>query len=366
MSSMGSNSISLMAHELAHQWYGDAVTMRTWPHLWLSEGFAAYAPLLYYEARPTRYPGRFSNTLAVTRSGARLARGTLIVEDTSSISNLFVRARVYDKGAMVLHMLRGLTGDETFREILRGWATEPSLRYGTATTDDLQALAEDISGLDLDTFFRQWVTEGTGYPIYEIEWSQREAGAEREVTIELSQKQGPHNSNVDVFEMPVTFEVVTYEGVHRFTVPNDQRAQTYVFTVPAEVRGISFDPDWKLLRGEVVRGSVDTTPGDVPQVWLGAPYPNPAARRLAVPFSLGAPGPVQIVLYDALGRRVAVLLDELRGYGEHEAHLEVPALAAGTYLVVLETREGTHARSVTIVGRGAEAPVGQEAGTSAR
>lgn len=349
MSSMGGNGIGLIGHELAHQWYGDAVTMHTWPHLWLNEGFATYAPLLYYEARADVYPGRFASELAITRNGARHARGTLVVQDTSVIGNLFAGPRVYDKGAMVLHMLRGVVGDEAFREILRAWAAEPSVRYGTGTTADFQTVAEAIAGVDLDDFFRQWVTEGTGYPVYELAWGQREAGGEHEVTIELRQKQVLPDSNVETFVMPVTFELVTEEGPVRFTVPNDQRAQTYTFTVPAPVRGVEFDPDRWLLRSDVVPGTLDTQADDRPELWLRAPYPNPASGHLAVPFSLDKPGRVRIELYDALGRRVAVLFDGMAGYGPQEPRFELPALAAGTYLVVLEAPQGAVAQPVTLV-----------------
>ena len=146
MGSLGGSSVALVTHELGHQWYGDNISPKTWPHIWLNEGFATYTELLYYQARAATYPGSYTAALAARYNDAKSAVGTLVVADTSSISNLFNYQRTYAKGSVVLHMLRNVVGDVDFKSILRAYTADPTVQYGVATTADFHRVAEAQSG----------------------------------------------------------------------------------------------------------------------------------------------------------------------------------------------------------------------------
>lgn len=355
MSSMGGSDVGLVTHELAHQWFGDLITMRTWPHLWLNEGFATYAELLYWSARADRYPGIYERVFDRYYDRARTVGGTLLVQgrDTASVETLFDGARVYARGGIVLHMLRGVVGDDAFRQILHAYTADPAVRYGTAVTADVQRIAETVSGRDLDAFFRQWVTEGTGHPAYAVSWSSAPGEDRYQVRVRVEQTQEAPQSNVPVFEMPVTLVVETTAGPRRFTVTNDRRIQSYAFDVEAEPTAVLFDPDRLILHNEpavVLAG--DAAPVLPARPALTAVYPNPAAGILHADVALALPGPVRLALYDALGRRAHLVADRALPAGMHTFRTTLPPLPRGTYFLRLETTGHIETHPVTILDFG--------------
>ncbi len=141
-----------LAHELAHQWFGDAVTLKQWPDIWLHEGFATWAEWLWVEhTGGTSTHDRFAELYA-TPADADFWQ--LPPNGLSKPSDLFSGA-VYDRGAMTLQALREKVGDKKFFVILQRWYTQH--RYGNATTADFIALSEKVSGTDLDAFFTAWL-----------------------------------------------------------------------------------------------------------------------------------------------------------------------------------------------------------------
>ena len=339
MSSMGSAWLGLVVHELGHQWFGDAISPATWPELWLNEGFATLSELLFWEAAGDAYQETYDVIFDLYWERARLAQGTVVLQDTTDVSGMFAHPRVYSKGGMVLHMLRHMVGDDTFREILHTYSTDPVLRYGTATTADFQRVVEAVTGEDYATFFRQWVTEGTGEPEYAVTWSTERDGFLHAVSVTVEQTQSEAASNIEVFEMPVTLVITTERGVEkRFTVRNDQRVQTFTFSLGQPPASVAFDPDRHLLRNADVT-VVDTEPVPLPatRTRIAAHYPNPASDVLEVEIALAEAGPVRLVLYDALGRHVHTVYEGWKPVGTHHHRAVLERLAAGTLLLRLET-----------------------------
>ena len=159
----------LIAHETAHQWFGDAVTPRRWQDLWLSEGFASYLAPLFL--RETSGDSAFQKRMSEIRSEIIAAPVVALrpVVDTvgAAMPTTLLNANSYQKGAFVLHMLRGDIGDSAFFGALRDY--QRLYRNGTATTDNLRLLLEKRSGESLAVFFDQWLHR-PGFPDIDIKW----------------------------------------------------------------------------------------------------------------------------------------------------------------------------------------------------
>ena len=145
----------LIAHEIAHQWFGNSVTPRDWSDIWLNEGFATYAEWLYdgfVYRNPRTAHQQFRFLYRIYGAGNRFWK--VPPGDPGTLGRLFAQP-VYERGAMALHALRIRVGDRAFFTILRRWARRHA--YGSATTADFVALAEEVSGKELDRLFRVWL-----------------------------------------------------------------------------------------------------------------------------------------------------------------------------------------------------------------
>ena len=187
----------LLAHEIAHQWYGNTVTEADWPHLWLSEGVATYLTALYLEhAR-----GPVALRQVMTQARQRVVRfhqanpNTPLVDTTFSDPNELLNTNPYQKGAWVLHMLRHEVGTETFWAGLRAYYDR--YRNRNASTSDFRAVMEDVSGRDLTSFFDQW-TRRAGHPVVEGTWRHDAAAEACVVTLRQTQDGAPFEGPVDV------------------------------------------------------------------------------------------------------------------------------------------------------------------------
>ncbi len=331
MTSLGAFSEGLVAHELAHQWFGDMITMRTWPDIWLNEGFATYSVALYYE----KVYGReaYQSYMRSNLQSAMNAVVSLRVRDTLSIATLFSSSLVYSKGAAVLHMLRRVVGDSLFFAGLKAYASDPRLRFNTASTEDLRGVFEAITGQLLRYFFDQWV-DGTGYPIYSFLWgSEAEAGGYR-VRVALSQTNAVGSATV--FRMPID---VTFYGGGTSTIGNvfnDSLTQVFDFHLPFKPDSVRLDADgWLLATSTGIQ--VGLRDGEfVPfQFVLGQNYPNPFNPSTTIPWGISESSRVRISVYDFMGRMLAALVDERRGPGYYTTFWKAD-LPTGVYLCRLE------------------------------
>ena len=233
---------SVVAHEIAHQWFGDSVTESTWSDLWLSEGFATYFAGLFIEKHDGEAAFREYMNNAAQRYFAYEKQRNAPIFDTETLDLMkLLNENNYEKGAWVLHMLRMRLGDETFFRGLRSYYNAHV--SGNATTEDLRAALEKASGKDLKEFFSRWVYH-SGHPVYEWTWQdveQRNGG--NLVTIVLNQTQ---DGAPFLDPIPVT---VTSEGkTTRLTlVPKGRTAtaQVRVSKIPIDVQ---VDPQGTLLK----------------------------------------------------------------------------------------------------------------------
>lgn len=236
-------SESLIAHETAHQWFGDAVTEADWHHLWLSEGFATYLSSLW-----TLQAGGDSAFRATMVKWATEVFGSKEslrpILDTAARDLLgLLNSNNYQKGAWVLHQLRGLTGDSAFYTGLRRYYT--SYRDSTALSADFARIMSQAAGQDLEWYFRQALSQ-PGYPILEITAGHKG----KKLTLEITQTQPPEWGT---YRMP-GLEIVVDGRRVRVDVGGRQTRQI-IEEIGKKPKKIEVDPDgWWLLRANGVNG----------------------------------------------------------------------------------------------------------------
>jgi len=239
------SSDPLVSHELAHQWFGDLVTCRTWSHAWLNEGFATYFELLWrehalgkddFDLARLDYADQYR-----TEDGDRYRR-PIVTDRWDEPIDLFDR-HLYEKGALVLHMLRREIGDTAFFGGLRRYLERH--RGGTVDTHDLQRALEEWTGKSLGRFFAQWV-HAAGHPALKARYAWSEE--DRLATITLEQTQ-PVAEGEEPFHLSVgvSFELPTGQVVER-VVTMTQKAQRLVVPLDQEPLLARVDPDADLLR----------------------------------------------------------------------------------------------------------------------
>ncbi|HEX8851337.1 MAG TPA: M1 family metallopeptidase [Gemmatimonadaceae bacterium] len=239
----GTMSWPLIAHETAHQWFGDAVTERDWPHLWLSEGFATYFAELYGESRwgHDTLVARMRTMRKEILADARAVANRPVIDTIERDPLALLNTNSYQKGGFVLHMARRLLGDSAFFGGVRSyWLAH---RDGNATTDDLRRALEERSGRELGWFFEQWLRR-PGYPELTTSWSYDRRG--RRVYLEIAQ--GPRFGS---YRFPLVVEVTKADGsTARATVeiPAQERSRVAVpLDLDAPPARLTLDPDVDLL-----------------------------------------------------------------------------------------------------------------------
>ncbi|MGH8188617.1 MAG: M1 family metallopeptidase, partial [Steroidobacteraceae bacterium] len=199
---------AILAHELAHQWFGNSLTVRDWRHVWLNEGFSSYAAMLWQERRE----GRAAYLAALARSEQYDIEGSVFIDDVTDRKWMFV-ATTFEKGPWVLHMLRHVMGDDRFFAALRAYVAQYS--YKNVTTEDFRAVCERFYGKPLDWFFQQWIY-GVSRPTYQVSWTSGKQDGEIALTIRQMQTSAP------AFTMPIDVRITTSKGVEDVVVWNDR------------------------------------------------------------------------------------------------------------------------------------------------
>ena len=238
---------SLVAHEIAHQWFGDSVTQSTWADLWLSEGFATYFAGLFIEKYEGEQAFREYMRAAAGRYFAYEKRRNAPIHDTQTANLMsLLNENNYEKGAWVLHMLRKRLGDKAFFRGLRAYYL--AHRDANATTEDLRKALEESSGTDLSGFFARWIY-GSGHPVYEVtSTSAALAGGENSVTIILKQTQ-----EGVAFLDPVPIEITSGGTKTNIKIEPKGKLATTQLRASGLPISIQVDPEGTLLK-EIVSG----------------------------------------------------------------------------------------------------------------
>ncbi|MEW5874948.1 MAG: M1 family aminopeptidase [Candidatus Zixiibacteriota bacterium] len=230
----------LIAHELAHQWWGDMVTCRDWHHIWMNEGFASYAEALWAE-----HLGGTSSYRSYMSGMQYWTGGRIYIDDTTDVGNIF-SSRVYDKGAWVLHMLRGVIGDQDFFDLWQAYYNDPAFQHKDIITEEFRDLAESVSGEELDEFFNDWIY-GYYYPKYAVSWmAEFRQDNFYDVFVHIRQYQ---TTTPQVFDLPVELRLDGVGGSPIVRVTNNKRDQDFVIQTPTAPTGVTLDPNVWILKG---------------------------------------------------------------------------------------------------------------------
>ncbi|MDT0606709.1 M1 family metallopeptidase [Croceitalea rosinachiae] len=233
----GKNEVEgLIAHEIAHQWFGNSASENDWNHVWLSEGFATYFAILYQES--VYEDEKRKEELALDRKQIidyYLKNPSPIVDPSIKDPLKVLSTNTYQKGGWVLHMLRHQLGDAIFWKGIRAYYKQ--YRNSNAMTDDFRKVMESVSGQDLKSFFQQWVFT-KGYPEIKWDWAYKKG----KVVLNLEQTQDHH-----IFSFPLEIETKVKGESTISTVQVNTKKRTFEIDVKSSPDKVILDPNLWLL-----------------------------------------------------------------------------------------------------------------------
>ncbi|RZP24001.1 T9SS type A sorting domain-containing protein [bacterium] len=330
LSSMGSFSQNLMVHELGHSWWGNLITCKTFNDIWLNEGFARYCQALWAEHMYGR-----EAYFDFMNNHAYYGAGTIYVENPSSNSQIFSAGLSYNKASWVLHMLRHKVGETMFFDILKTYASNDSLSYNAASTSDFQKVCEDISGLDLEQFFQQWIY-GEKYPKYELSWWHEGNGI---YNVKIDQVQ-----SYNFFSMPIDLKFAGSAGPMlvdtTIVIENNNSSQLYEFSgFNFLVENVMLDPEnWILKEATYSVNEIDNILPD--RVEVEKAFPNPFNSKVKLSFYINpqfGDTHVNVNIFDLRGKIVESLIDNEFIPGYHTTFWNANGKSSGVYFIQLAT-----------------------------
>jgi len=319
----------LVAHEMAHHWFGDKLTCRSWQDIWLNEGFATYCSALCYEyLSPPQF--QYYKIFLRQKKDYILSQpdGSVFVDDTTNVWRIFDARLSYSKGAYVLHMLRWKLGDSAFFAGLRNYLSDPVMAYSFCRTEELEQHLEAASGQSLHDFFQAWIY-GQGYPIYSMDWAEDH---QNRVTLEIHQTTSHPSVPFYAMPVPVTFKSKTDSQVVIFNQVSPD--QTFSATLPFMADSALLDPDYHILHGN---SKVRRLPSlDASEFLLL--LPNPAPEEVTCWYDATQLQISRIQLFRIDGRLLQDLLVPAGQDGK--IILSLQSVPAGVYVLQISTQKG--------------------------
>jgi aminopeptidase N len=329
VSFMNGFSRGLIAHEMGHQWFGDKITCGSWRDIWLNEGFATYLASLVIE-NLDGIPAFVTDKTNMINSITSATNGAVYLTETeaTSVNRIFSSRLSYNKGAMVLEMLRFKMGDVAFFQAMRNYITDSNLAYKYALTGDFQSHMEAVYGSSLGEFFNDWVYR-QGYPTYTITTQNWGPG---QAKIKVNQTQS--HFTVTYFEMPLPIRLTGSNGQTLDVVVNNTvEGEEFIVSVPFTVTGVLFDPEKHIIskNNTATLGNELFSIEDTISI-----YPNPVSDELHIqmPSSIALN---TITVFNGLGQKVMV---------NNSLDFSVSNLATGVFYIEIATSEGTFHKKI--------------------
>ncbi len=330
MSFMYNFGFDLVAHELAHQWFGDYITLGSWQDIWLNEGFATYMTGLAYEniVEMKLWGAWKSITLnkIVSQPG-----GSVFVKDTADFNTLFSSRLSYSKGAYILHMLRWILGDDNFFKGMQAYFNDAEIAGGFARNEQFIQHMEEAGDTSLTEFFNDWYY-GEGYPIYSLKYGTVQNG---KIWVELSQSTS--HESVDFFEMPVPVRFYNSDKTDAvdFRLNNTQNNQQFLLDVNFKIGDVVIDPDmWLISKTDEILS--------IPSEQLKNSiliYPNPSPNSFYISI-LNNVYIRKVALYDLAGKLLKI-------FPENTNEINLSDLVSGVYIVNVKTDVREYTQKIT-------------------
>lgn len=322
MSFMATLDFDLVAHEMAHQWFGDYITLASWHDIWLNEGFATFMTGLVYENLLDGYYWPIWKDQLVKKITS-LSGGSVYVSDTTDVSKIFNSRLSYSKGAYLLHMLRWEMGDERFFKGLKNYLTDPSIANGFASQEKLVKHMETVADTSFTEFFNDWYY-GEGYPVYRLVYFSDPINPAIQ---KLRISQNSSNPLVSFFEMHLPVRVWKNGNSKDLRLYNTQQNQEFVIS-EEKVDSIQFDPEkWLCAKADIALPVIEIS--DSEQIQIIPEYSNQRIRVILPEFS----GKEIFRIFDMNGR--TVLTGLLKG---KDSRIEIKTLRTGIYLAEIQTK----------------------------
>lgn len=314
----------LLAHELAHQWFGDFVTCGSWEDVWLNEGFATYLEGLTRERFESNNnwrnwkKGKISNIISSNS-------GSVKVDNLSNVNRIYSDRLTYNKGGMVLHALRKTVGDESFFTGVRNFLNDKAFNF--AVTNDLKTHLELASNKNLDTFF-QTMFEGQGFPIYEITWSKNSTG------VDLNINQKTSHSSVSFYDLPLLIRIKGEDNqVIDLNLRPSKNEESFDIQTDFEVKSVEFNPEFDIICRSTVKNIITNSV----ETFFDSPFvitPNPVSNFLSVTSNKMDKND-QYQIYDMIGNEV--LSGKINN--EQNQKIDVSNLKQGAYIIRISSEK---------------------------
>lgn len=318
---------NLMAHELAHQWFGDKITCASWQHIWLNEGFATHLASMNMENKYplTVTPTRKNEINSITS----LPGGSVFVDDTTNVNRIFDSRLTYTKGSHLLYMLRWILGDSVFFKGVNNYFHDSLIGYGFVTTKDLQRNLEEASGKKLDYFFNDWFY-GQGYPSYHVQWSQ--IGNDY---VKIKMDQITSHPSVKFFALPVALLFKNATQQKTIVIDNKNNNEIFFKNIGFVADTVIIDPEYWLITRNNISEKIKDNIGEKNVVRV---FPNPFTNSFYLYLQNFDVQKIQLKMYDAKGRMV--LKEELLINASLFKEIDTQRFSRGVYFIKIETDKG--------------------------
>lgn len=318
MTTLGNFGYTLVAHELAHMWFGDYVTCSTWQDIWINEGFASYLEYIALENLSSK-----SNAISWLNDAQSRAlnepKGSVYIpfEDAFSESRIFSYALSYKKGAAILHVLRHeINNDELFFSAIESYIEQYA--NGVATGDDFKAVMEQETELNLNAFFDQWYY-GEGYPEFHVEYYQQND------TLFLNVEEQTSSSETSLFQLHVDYLLYTEQGDTTIRLYQDSNLQSFKIPISRKITNIAVDPNSWILKSTGTVKQKEIQGSD--QLFTYAP--NPVSAEITLTFSSDLNSlKKDVSIYDLKGRLMYTFK-----LSENKKTINISELANGLYFI---------------------------------
>ncbi|WP_312076552.1 M1 family aminopeptidase [Chryseobacterium sp.] len=325
MSSMVNFDRGLIAHELAHQWFGDKVTCGAWNDIWLNEGFATYGQHLANEKLLMTNTEFLNYLLSEKNYITSVLGGSVYVADADlgSIGAIFSGRLSYSKGAYVLRMMKWILGETAFYNALKDYHARPALAYKYAVTSDFKNSVLTSTNKDFTEFFNDWIY-GQGYPTYDIRWKQTGN------VIAFRALQTQSHSSVSFFEMPLPIKVTGAGGqVAYFALNNTSNNQYYYENVGFTVTNVEFNYEYQILEKNSTVAQDNTLSTKEINNENFEIYPNPAKNEI---YIKGFDKSSEFKIYSADGRLVK------QQFYQPKKAINISDLSSGIYILQINEK----------------------------